>query len=132
MTNRNYTKAMTKILRKDTSTHLFEMLHSSLPPLPLQCILLYSPHKSRSYSVRRNASAGKHVIILATETTSKWVMKGKGTTREPNTRQKGMRQVLLTPTSMRLLSVTSFYICIINYVQANMQDNINARSIFYP
>jgi len=76
MTNRNYTKAMIKILCKYTSTHLFEMLHSS--PRPLQCIPLYSTHQSTSYSVSRNVSAGKHVIILATETTSKWVTQGKG------------------------------------------------------
>jgi hypothetical protein len=32
MANRNYTKAMIKILCKYTSTHLFEMLHYSPTP----------------------------------------------------------------------------------------------------
>jgi hypothetical protein len=66
------TKAMTKTLCKETSTHLFEMLHP-----PQQCIPLYSLHQTTSYSVHSNVSAGKHVIILATETTLKWVTHGK-------------------------------------------------------
>ena len=57
-------------------------LHTSLSDVtllpPQQHIPLYSPHHSTSYSIHRNVSAGKRVIILATETASKWVTQGKG------------------------------------------------------
>jgi hypothetical protein len=73
MTKRNYTKATTKILCKETSTHLFKLL---VHPTLTVCSP-YSCHQSTSYSVHRNIGAGKHVVIMATDTISKWVTQVK-------------------------------------------------------
>jgi hypothetical protein len=68
-------------------------LHTSLwdvtlLPSPYSVFPYIHPTTHTSYSVHRNVSAGKHVKIMATETTMKWVTQGKRELQENPTLDK--------------------------------------------